>query len=138
MPWLAFAGGDLYGRLLYGRQPNRPERHDRCALPARVRNTGMAWALGIGRLGGIKGPWQGGLLLDLGLPPRHIFLVRLCDCVRSPRSRGGWGFGVCQWRRDAPVIASEAAIRVNDRHGDRFCFARNDRSACARRKGRRA
>ena len=43
--------------------------------PARVRNTGMAWALGIGRLGGIGGPWLGGVLLGMGLPPRQIFLV---------------------------------------------------------------
>lgn len=42
--------------------------------PARVRNTGMGWALGIGRLGGIAGPWLGGLLLGLGWPPRQIFL----------------------------------------------------------------
>ena len=43
--------------------------------PARVRNTGMAWALGIGRLGAIFGPWLGGVLLTIGLPPREIFLV---------------------------------------------------------------
>jgi AAHS family 4-hydroxybenzoate transporter-like MFS transporter len=42
--------------------------------PARVRNTGMGWALGIGRLGGIAGPWLGGMLLGLGWPPRAIFL----------------------------------------------------------------
>jgi MFS family permease len=43
--------------------------------PARVRNTGMAWALGIGRTGAIFGPWLGGELLSMGLPPREIFLV---------------------------------------------------------------
>jgi AAHS family 4-hydroxybenzoate transporter-like MFS transporter len=43
--------------------------------PARIRNTGMAWALGIGRLGAIVGPWLGGVLLGMGLPPREIFLV---------------------------------------------------------------
>jgi MFS transporter, AAHS family, 4-hydroxybenzoate transporter len=42
--------------------------------PARVRNTGMGWALGIGRLGGIGGPWFGGILLALGWPPRQVFL----------------------------------------------------------------
>ena len=42
--------------------------------PARVRNTGMGWALGIGRLGGIGGPWLGGVLLGLGWPPRQVFL----------------------------------------------------------------
>jgi len=48
--------------------------------PARVRTTGMGWALGIGRLGGIGGPWLGGLLLSLGWPPRQIFL---CTCVTA-------------------------------------------------------
>jgi AAHS family 4-hydroxybenzoate transporter-like MFS transporter len=43
--------------------------------PARIRNTGMAWALGVGRLGAIFGPWLGGVLLTAGLPPREIFLV---------------------------------------------------------------
>jgi AAHS family 4-hydroxybenzoate transporter-like MFS transporter len=48
--------------------------------PARVRTTGMGWALGIGRLGGIGGPWLGGILLVAGWPPRQIFL---CACVTA-------------------------------------------------------
>jgi AAHS family 4-hydroxybenzoate transporter-like MFS transporter len=46
--------------------------------PARIRSTGIGWALGIGRLGGIAGPALGGMLLSFGLPPREIFL---CACV---------------------------------------------------------
>jgi MFS transporter, AAHS family, 4-hydroxybenzoate transporter len=46
--------------------------------PARIRSTGVGWALGIGRLGGIAGPAIGGTLLGLGLPPRQIFL---CACA---------------------------------------------------------
>jgi AAHS family 4-hydroxybenzoate transporter-like MFS transporter len=42
--------------------------------PARMRTTGIGWALGIGRLGGIAGPALGGYLLLVGLPPRQIFL----------------------------------------------------------------
>jgi len=45
--------------------------------PARIRSTGVGWALGIGRLGGIAGPAIGGALLALGLPPKQIFL---CAC----------------------------------------------------------
>jgi AAHS family 4-hydroxybenzoate transporter-like MFS transporter len=48
--------------------------------PARVRTTGMGWALGVGRLGGIGGPWLGGVLLTAGFPPRQIFL---CACVTA-------------------------------------------------------
>lgn len=42
--------------------------------PARMRTSGLGWALGIGRLGGIAAPMLGGYLLALGLPPTHIFL----------------------------------------------------------------
>jgi MFS family permease len=39
-----------------------------------MRTTGLGWALGIGRLGGIAAPVLGGYLLSLGMPPTHIFL----------------------------------------------------------------
>jgi AAHS family 4-hydroxybenzoate transporter-like MFS transporter len=42
--------------------------------PARMRTSGIGWALGIGRLGGIAGPALGGYLLSLGMPPPQIFL----------------------------------------------------------------
>ena len=42
--------------------------------PARMRTSGIGWALGIGRLGGIAAPALGGYLLSLGLAPRLIFL----------------------------------------------------------------
>ena len=42
--------------------------------PARMRTTGIGWALGIGRLGGIAAAPLGGFLLARGLPPKEIFL----------------------------------------------------------------
>lgn len=42
--------------------------------PARMRTTGLGWALGIGRLGGIAAPVLGGWLLSIGVAPTRIFL----------------------------------------------------------------
>jgi MFS transporter, AAHS family, 4-hydroxybenzoate transporter len=42
--------------------------------PARMRTSGIGWALGIGRLGGIAAAPLGGFLLSHGLKPRHVFL----------------------------------------------------------------
>jgi AAHS family 4-hydroxybenzoate transporter-like MFS transporter len=42
--------------------------------PARMRTSGIGWALGIGRLGGIAAAPLGGFLLKIGLEPRHVFL----------------------------------------------------------------
>lgn len=42
--------------------------------PARMRASGIGWALGIGRLGGIVAPMLGGYLLSAGVAPTHIFL----------------------------------------------------------------
>ena len=39
--------------------------------PARMRTSGLGWALGIGRLGGIAAPVLGGYLLSLGLRRRR-------------------------------------------------------------------
>ena len=43
--------------------------------PARMRTSGIGWALGIGRLGGIVAPVLGGYLLAIGLLPTRMFLV---------------------------------------------------------------
>ena len=42
--------------------------------PAEIRSTGIAWALGVGRRGGILGPEIGGMLLGIGLPPNSVLL----------------------------------------------------------------
>jgi AAHS family 4-hydroxybenzoate transporter-like MFS transporter len=42
--------------------------------PANRRSTGIGWALGVGRLGGIAGPIVGGTLLALGLKPTTVML----------------------------------------------------------------
>ena len=42
--------------------------------PARMRTSGLGWALGIGRLGGIAAPVLGGYLLSFGMAPTRIFI----------------------------------------------------------------
>lgn len=42
--------------------------------PADRRSTGIGWALGIGRLGGILGPVVGGMLLSFGFPPGRVMI----------------------------------------------------------------
>jgi AAHS family 4-hydroxybenzoate transporter-like MFS transporter len=40
--------------------------------PTPIRSTGVGWALGIGRLGGIAGPLLLGALLTFGLSPQYV------------------------------------------------------------------
>lgn len=49
--------------------------------PARMRTSGIGWALGIGRLGGIAAAPLGGFLLGKGLAPRHVFLSAILFAV---------------------------------------------------------
>jgi MFS transporter, AAHS family, 4-hydroxybenzoate transporter len=43
--------------------------------PARIRTTGVGWALGIGRIGAIVGPVVGGVLLAAHFSPRNLFFT---------------------------------------------------------------
>ncbi|MFL5285136.1 MAG: MFS transporter [Rhodopila sp.] len=44
------------------------------AYPTALRSTGVGWALGVGRLGGILGPILGGVLLGLKFSPSAVLL----------------------------------------------------------------
>jgi len=65
---LAIAGGGFIGSQL--------GLNGFCAsmYPAETRSTGIGWALGVGRLGGIAGPIVGGALLALGRPGTEVLL----------------------------------------------------------------
>jgi len=65
---LAIAGGGFIGSQL--------GLNGFCAsmYPAETRSTGIGWALGVGRLGGIAGPIVGGALLALGRPATEVLL----------------------------------------------------------------
>jgi MFS transporter, AAHS family, 4-hydroxybenzoate transporter len=56
--------------------------------PARMRTSGLGWALGIGRLGGIAAPALGGYLLSLGMAPPHIFLSACAFAVIAAAATG--------------------------------------------------
>ena len=56
--------------------------------PARMRTSGLGWALGIGRLGGIAAPVLGGYLLSLGMAPTHIFLSACLFAVIAAAATG--------------------------------------------------
>jgi len=56
--------------------------------PARMRTSGLGWALGIGRLGGIGAPVLGGYLLSLKMAPPHIFLSACLFAVVAAAATG--------------------------------------------------
>src|SRR6201988_3145139 len=74
--------------------------------PARMRTTGLGWALGIGRLGGIAAPALGGWLLSLGLPPRQIFLSA---CLFAAIAATATGLLALRGVRAEPLAGQSAA-----------------------------
>ncbi len=74
--------------------------------PARMRTSGLGWALGIGRLGGIAAPVLGGYLLSSGMPPTHIFLSA---CVFALVAAAATGLLALRGVRAEPLAGSSAA-----------------------------
>ncbi len=76
--------------------------------PARIRSTGVGWALGVGRLGGIAGPAIGGALLGLGLPPKEIFLCACGPALVAATCTFLLTMKAVRNRDDAPASAAQA------------------------------
>ncbi len=74
--------------------------------PARMRTSGLGWALGIGRLGGIAAPALGGYLLSIGLKPTHIFLSA---CFIALVAGGATAALALRAPREAAMTVGEAA-----------------------------
>jgi AAHS family 4-hydroxybenzoate transporter-like MFS transporter len=74
--------------------------------PARMRTSGIGWALGIGRLGGIAAAPLGGYLLAQGLAPRHVFLSAVVFALIAVVCTALLGIGA---KRGAALAPSEAA-----------------------------
>jgi AAHS family 4-hydroxybenzoate transporter-like MFS transporter len=72
--------------------------------PARMRASGVAWALGVGRLGGIAAPALGGFLLAQGWPPPHIFLAACATALFAAAATALLGLSALR----APDLAAQA------------------------------
>jgi AAHS family 4-hydroxybenzoate transporter-like MFS transporter len=70
--------------------------------PARMRASGIGWALGIGRLGGIVAPLLGGYLLKLGWVPTHIFLVACLFAIIAAAATALLGTATARVEAQAP------------------------------------
>jgi hypothetical protein len=94
--------------------------------PARMRTSGIGWAIGIGRIGGIVSPILGGWLLARGLPPTQIFLSA---CTTSRRRSVPTASGHKPWSRSR----SPHAARNPGSHGQESPRCRaNTGSQCRR------
>jgi benzoate transport len=51
--------------------------------PAAMRNTGIGWALGVGRAGAVLGPLVGGLLVGAHVPVAAIFAIFAVPCAAA-------------------------------------------------------
>jgi MFS transporter, AAHS family, 4-hydroxybenzoate transporter len=74
--------------------------------PARMRTSGLGWALGIGRLGGIAAPVLGGYLLSLKMAPTQIFLSA---CVFAVIAAVATGLLALRGTRSTPMRSELAA-----------------------------
>ncbi len=59
--------------------------------PPTFRATGVGWALGVGRLGNIFGPFVGGIMLSLGWAPHAIILTALAPALVAVAALTGLG-----------------------------------------------
>lgn len=64
--------------------------------PTRIRATGVGWAIGMGRVGGIIGPIAGGLLVTIGLNMTQSFLVFAVPTLLA---------GIMTWRISSKEIS---------------------------------
>jgi AAHS family 4-hydroxybenzoate transporter-like MFS transporter len=74
--------------------------------PARMRTSGLGWALGIGRLGAIVAPVMGGYLLAIGMQPTRIFLIA---CLFALIAAAATALLVLRGRSTETVGVEEAA-----------------------------
>lgn len=64
-----------------------------------IRGTGVGWALGMGRIGGIIGPLLGGLLIGREVAPHSIFLISALVAALGAAAIVGFGAAYPEFRR---------------------------------------
>jgi MFS transporter, AAHS family, 4-hydroxybenzoate transporter len=77
--------------------------------PAPIRSTGVGWALGIGRVGGIGGPLLIGLLLSWHLAPASLFYA-----ASIPMLVAGLLVALLGWRYGEPRLSPKPALATSD------------------------
>jgi AAHS family 4-hydroxybenzoate transporter-like MFS transporter len=77
--------------------------------PAPIRSTGVGWALGIGRVGGIGGPLLIGLLLSWHLRPGSLFYA-----ASIPMLLAGLLVALLGWRYGEPRLSRKPALAASD------------------------
>ena len=77
--------------------------------PAPIRSTGVGWALGIGRVGGIGGPLLIGLLLSWHLTPASLFYA-----ASIPMLVAGLLVALLGWRYGEPRLSPKPALATSD------------------------
>ena len=89
--------------------------------PAPVRSTGVGWALGIGRIGGIGGPLLFGLLLGWQFTPASVFYMAATPMLLAASAITvlGWLYSTRRSRpRPSASLGTPRAPAEGRRHGD--------------------
>jgi AAHS family 4-hydroxybenzoate transporter-like MFS transporter len=75
--------------------------------PTAIRSTGVGWALGIGRMGSIIGPWIGGLILSFEWQTSSLFLTAVIPALIAALAAS-----VMAFQRSEQAAVLERAMRI--------------------------
>jgi AAHS family 4-hydroxybenzoate transporter-like MFS transporter len=75
------------------------------SYPTEIRSTGVGWALGVGRVGSIVGPFVAGILLSAHVSIRDIFFLSAVPAVIGAAAAFGLGGRTEHSKEDAAFVA---------------------------------
>ena len=106
VPSIAIIGSILVGFCLSGGQ----KANNALSVyfyPTALRGTGIGWSLGVGRIGGVLGPFAAGIMLVSGWSPAALF-----DAAAIPMIIGAVAIAAMGqiYGRAAPVAAAETTL----------------------------